>query len=89
MAHGSITGRVAHVQWLSYTAVTLDGFLIARDDETGWALRGTVQSSNAYQLAQSPLVLRVPHAQGAWYWPVVRLEIHNRELSAVLGPPVE
>ena len=89
MAGGSITGRTALVKWSYYTAATLEGFHVVRDDEAGWAMRGAVVSRDDYLLTQRPLVFVIPHAKGAWYWPVVRLEVNQQEMSAVLGPPVE
>ena len=89
MPGGSITGMEGQVTWSSYTAAAVHGYTITRTEGAGWALRGFLGASDAFKLAQRPLVFVAPHAKGAWRWPITDLSIADGALTATLGPPLE
>lgn len=79
---------VAHIYWGYHVAAALHGFTVEREKEKGAPirLRGTVVSSDAFKLAQSPLLLVVPHAGGGWRFTIETLSIREGAVSATLTP---
>ena len=59
---------------------------------TEWALVATVVLSDAFKMAQSPLVFVAKHAKGEWRFPIVRMAVredghYQGRFAARLGPP--
>ena len=87
MLGGSIRGVVGQILWHHYPAAAINGYLVTRTNQR-WALRGTVVLSDAFKLAQRPLVFVAPHNKGAWRWPIESLQLsENGTLTATLGQP--
>lgn len=85
---GSITGVVGQVKWAYYMAAALNGYTVTRTGST-WILRGTVVASDAFKLAQRPLMFVAPTKHGAWRWPIETVTITGGQLEATLGPPCQ
>lgn len=84
----SMTGVVGKVTWGYYNAAAINGYAVTRNG-SDWSLRATVIASDAYNLAQRPLVFVAPHQKGEWRWPVLEFQMVNGSFTAKLGPPVE
>ena len=83
-----ITGVVAAVKWSYYTAAAINGYRVTKSKHGQWTAAGTVVVSDAFKLAQRPLVFEAKHAKGAWVWPIQTLTIADGRLTAQLGPPL-
>ena len=82
----SITGVRGRVRWAYYDAAILAQYTLTREDGI-WRLAGQVLMLNAIMLQQRPLLFEVPHAGGAWRWPIEVINVQDGRLSATLGPP--
>jgi hypothetical protein len=83
----TVRGVSASLRWGYYLAASLGAWAVTHPDGDGpWTLTATVESLDAYRVAQRPLGLVVPHAKGAWRWPIVELQILDASLTATLGP---
>ena len=83
-----ITGAMAAIRWRYFEAARLEQYRVVHEDDR-WSLRARVISHNAYNLAQSDLMLIAPHQAGAWYWPILEWTISGQTLTARLGPPID
>lgn len=81
-----IRGVKAVIRWAYYNAAAINGYTVTRKDGT-WNLRATVVSSDAFKMAQRPLVFVAPHAKGEWRWPIESLRVEANQLVATLGTP--
>ncbi len=83
----TLTGPAATVRWVYHQAADLGAWTIT-DAENGTALSVTavVKSSDAYRLAQRPVVFVVPRPTGVWRFPILELQIAGATLTASLGP---
>src|SRR5688572_22010805 len=88
MAKGVINGVVGHIKWSYYVAAAINGYTVTRDGQQ-WTLRGTVVVSDAYKLAQRPLIFLAPHSKGVWSWPIEQIEMSRGQVTATLGQPDE
>lgn len=87
---GAITGVVGQIKWHYYVAAAIHGYHVTRSDVGQWSLTATVVLSDAYKMAQQPLIFVAPTAQGEWRWPILeRPHIADGALTARLGPPEE
>jgi hypothetical protein len=86
MGSGAITGLEGSIAWAHYTAAQLEGYTVTRTD-TRWTLSATIVLSDAFKLAQRPLIFVAPHAHGEWRWPILSLDVVAQTLTATLGPP--
>lgn len=81
-----IRGVVGQIKWSYYVAAALHGFTVQRDKESGrWELTGTVVTSDAFRLSQSPLEFVVPHKHGVWRWTVLSHAISQATVTATLA----
>lgn len=86
MAH--ITGVVGQIKWSYYVAAAINGYTVTRSETGAWRLSGTVVLSDAFKLAQRPLMFVAPHAKGEWRWPIIELDVGANQLQAILGEPL-
>ncbi|MEP7304216.1 MAG: hypothetical protein ABJA98_01735 [Acidobacteriota bacterium] len=96
-----ITGVVASVRWHYYTAAGIHGYTIAPCNKAGtaWDLVATVLLSDAFKMAQTPLVFVAMHTKKGldgqcvvkteWRWPILSCRLEAHQLTARLGPPVD
>jgi hypothetical protein len=88
----TVVGRCGRFTWHDYPAADVHVWTVTRsalqDGGRRWSLRGRLSHVNAYNLAQQPLILVVPHRRGAWYWPVVSLWVQDDRCQAALGEPI-
>jgi hypothetical protein len=99
-----ITGVVASIRWHFYTAAGIHGYTVSPDNQAGtsWSLVATVLVSDAFKLAQTPLVFVAMHTKKGldgkcvvkteWRWPIRSVSPVDRDthqLTARLGPPEE
>ena len=84
-----LSGVVGHIKWGHYTAAAINGYQVAPIDKgrTEWALVATVVVSDAFKMAQVPLVFVAKHAKGEWRFPIKRFTRSDFRLTATLGPP--
>ena len=89
MAGGSIQGVVGQIMWSYYKAALLEGYTVTRSPTNEWTLRARVVpgASDAFKLAQRPLVFVAPTEHGAMKWPIESLQVVDGALTAQLGPP--
>lgn len=73
------------LRWGYQAAAVLRAWTLTKVD-AGWTLTATVVSTDAFRVAQRPLVFVAPHATGAWRWPIGELQIVGASLTATLGP---
>lgn len=74
--------------WSYYKAAAINGYTVTRSDTGAWSLRGIVVASDAFKLAQRPLMFVAPTEHGAMKWPIRTLELQpDGTLAATLGPP--
>ena len=85
-------GRAGHIRWQSLRACDVQAFAVTRgtlQDARRWSVFGYVSSVNALLLRQRPLTFEMPHKLGAWWWPVVALDVRaDGTCRADLGPPI-
>lgn len=90
-----VNGVVAHVKWAYYTAAIINGYTVTRTAGE-WGVRASIVQSDAFKMAQRPLVFIAPHkhkdvkgreVERAWRWPILSHEIKQGTLIARLGPP--
>jgi hypothetical protein len=82
-----LQGRDGAIRWGYYPAATLRPWSVTPAEAGGPAvLTASIVSSDAYRLAQQPLVFVTSHAAGVWRWPIVTLQITGASLTATLGP---
>lgn len=96
-----ITGVVGSIRWQFYTAAGIHGYTVAPANKTGtlWDLVATVVLSDAFKMAQTPLVFVAMHTKKGldgrcvvkteWRWPILSCQLVDHQLSARLGPPIE
>jgi hypothetical protein len=84
-----LAGVVGHIKWGHYTAAAINGYTVAPTSKarTAWTLTATVVLSDAFKMAQSPLVFVAKHAKGEFRFPIVRMFRNDYRLTATLGPP--
>lgn len=82
----TVRGVDASLRWGYQSAAILRAWTVTKDDHGVWSLAASVVSTDAYRVAQRPLVFVAPHATGAWRWPIETLQIAGASLSATLGP---
>jgi len=95
----ALTGRVGSIKWHYYTAAAIEGYAVTRSADGQWGLTATVVLSDAFKMAQRPLVfaaLRTKHGvdghtvvKSAWRWPILSHVLTDHALTARLGPPEE
>lgn len=83
-----VKGVVGQIKWHYYVAVALHNYTVTRTDDQ-WSLRATVVLSDAFKMAQRPLVFVAPTQQGEMRWPIETLAFDRdtHQLVAQLGPP--
>jgi len=82
-----LTGVKGLIRWSYYPAAALLNYRVVRNPEGAWELRATVVMSDAYKMAQRPLIFVAPHNKGEWRWPIEGFELHDGALTASLGAP--
>lgn len=84
-----VRGVVGLVKWSYYHAAAINGYTVTRKTDGTWALRATVVTSDAYKLAQRPLIFVAPHEHGQWAWEMRSHSLDGGVLRATLGPVEE
>lgn len=93
---GVVRGVVAAVKWFPsgkvmpgageyFNAAAIERYTVTRDKNNTWSVIGRVILSDAYKLAQTPLVFVAPHKNGEFRWPIVWFEVRDGLLRARLG----
>jgi hypothetical protein len=94
-----ITGVVASVRWHYYTAAGIHGYTVVPCNKAGtaWDLVATVVLSDAFKMAQTPLVFVAMYTKkgldgqcvvkSEWRWPILSCALVGHQLTARLGPP--
>jgi hypothetical protein len=86
---GAIRGRVGVIKWHTYTAATVEGYTLTRDDKGATTLTATVIHQDRFKVTQRPLIFEAIHKAGAWRWPIVSFTIGDSgRLVARLGPEI-
>lgn len=83
-----VRGVKAVIKWSYYNAAAIEGYTVTRSPNGDWSLRATVVMSDSFKLKQAPLVFVAPHDKGAWYWPIVEMNLQGGVVTATLGNPV-
>jgi hypothetical protein len=83
-----ISGVHGEIRWSYYLAGRIQGYTLARHNQQ-WTLTANVVESDAYKMAQRPLLFAAPTQRGVLRWPIVhcRLTAAGR-LEAELGEPI-
>jgi hypothetical protein len=100
-----ITGVVGSIKWGEppawYTAAAIEGYAMSPNNKAGtsWSLVATVVLSDAFKMAQRPLIFAAMFTKkgldgqcvvkSAWRWPIETLTLVDHQLTARLGPPQE
>jgi hypothetical protein len=84
-----LSGVVGHIKWGHYTAAAINGYTVVplNKARSEWSLVATVVLSDAFKMAQTPLVFTAKHAKGEWRFPIKHLARTEYRLTALLGPP--
>ena len=86
---GTIRGVVGEIKWHYYTAASINGYAVTyHHQDKRWSLRATVALSDAFKMAQRPLIFVAPTQKGDFRWPINSLEILDGKLTARLGAPL-
>lgn len=83
---GRLTGLEGTIVWAYYDAAKVARYTATRAQDGGWHLRGTVVLSDAFKMAQRPLLFVITHASGQWKWIIRECHITDGQLTATLGP---
>ena len=81
-----ISGVQASVRWGYQSAATLGAWTATRRASGQWSFTASVLVLDTYRVTQRPLRVEAPHANGAFRWPVVELQVAGESLTATLGP---
>lgn len=82
----TVTGAQGLLKWSYHEAASLGAWTVTTV-EGKRTLSASIVQSNASRVSQRPLVFVVPHATGAWRWPIVgELQMSGASLTATLGP---
>ena len=86
-----ITGVAGTIKWHYYTAAAINNYTVTRSKRGDWSMAAIVVLSDAYKMAQRPLVFIAKTKRGEWRWPVLSIERESGDrahmLTAKLGPP--
>jgi len=88
---GSLRGVVGRIVHHYQIAAELTGYVVTPAGQ-GWTLAAVLESpetTDAYLLAQTPLVFIAPHKRGAWRWPIESITVGDGNLRAKLGARLE
>lgn len=89
--HPAITlrGGAGALVWGYRPAAQLKSWVIWKDD-TAWRLKASVQSADAFQCRQRPMLFTAPKTNGPpWCWEVRELNLREGSLEATLGAPLQ
>lgn len=78
-------GASAELRWGYHVAATLQDWTLT-PGASSLTVTARVVSSDAFRVAQHPVVFTVPRQNTIWSWPVLSLQIAGQTLSASLGP---
>lgn len=82
-----IRGVIGQIKWSYYIAAGVHGYTVTRDKQTKvWSLVATVVVSDAFKMAQRPLIFVAPHKKGEWRWEIVSHQLVNGTVRATLTP---
>jgi len=76
----------ATISWAWHTAAVCRAWRVYKSSKGQWSLVATASRSDAYKLAQRPLLFNAPRAGGFWCWPVRAVTVIGTQLTAALGP---
>ncbi len=80
-------GAAAELRWGYHPAAAVKDWTMTPQDSSSFRVTAQVVSSDAYRVAQSPIVFTVPRETTVWKWPVLSLQIVGQSMTALLGPP--
>lgn len=81
-----LRGEAAQIRWSYHVAAALRSYTVQADKATKtWRLRATVETCDAFKLAQAPLELVAPYQGGVWRWAIVAHHIVNGTVTATLS----
>lgn len=86
----TVRGQTATLRWGYLQAAELTAYAITNDEHGVWTMTATIVNQHELYVqsavAAGRLMLVAPHANGAWRWPVLTLQIAGATLTATLGP---
>ena len=82
-----VRGAAGSLLWGYHAAAVLGRWTIAKGSDGKWRLTAVVTRLEAFQIRQRPLLFTAAREHGWWAWGVESIEIGDRSLVAVLGPP--
>ena len=84
-----LSGVVGSIKWHHYPAAAINGYRVTPTNKarTEWSLVATVVLSDAFKMAQTPLVFVAKHKKGEWRFPIKHFARADARLTATLGPP--
>jgi hypothetical protein len=90
----AVRGVSAEIRWAYYRAAVVGRYTVTRTGKglsARWAVTATITESNAYNLAQRPLMFVAPHGDKgrAWHWPIEAFTLDCGRFVARLGQPVD
>lgn len=96
-----IRGVKGAIRWHYYTCAAIEGYAVSPCNKacTVWDLAATVVLSDAFKMAQRPLIFAAMHTtkgldgqcvvKTEWRWPIVSCQLVDHQLTARLGPLLE
>ena len=89
-----IRGVVGQIRWAYYVAAGVEGYTAIQHTTPAprpgvkpkWTLSARIVGSDAFKMAQRPLLFVAPFDRGRWAWPIEQFRIEGDRLTATLGP---
>lgn len=82
-----IRGVAAQIYWVYHVAASVQGYTVRITKKTGCGtVRATLASSDAFRLAQSPLVFAALLGKGMKKWAMSSIAINHGTVTATLAP---
>ena len=81
----TVRGVIGRLEWGYFTAAAIHGYMVTRTADV-WYLRASVVSTDAYKLAQRPLIFVAPTKGGEWRWTVRHYTLAAGTLTAEMEP---
>jgi hypothetical protein len=89
---GEIPGLDGSIYWGYQLAASIRDIRITiprRGTNGHRTARATLVMTDAFRMAQRPLIFAVRHAKGEWRWPIEEVTLQGGVVTARLGAPLE
>jgi hypothetical protein len=83
-----IRGTAAEIRWAYYIAAGVEGWALRpprKDGPQVWTLSARLVGSDAFKMAQRPLLFVTQFGKGRSVWPIERFQMTGDQLTATLG----